>query len=94
MKLSRTARLLFRPLLDADGPVKLDVDRVGKSKAIGAIREVAMFGLARSSGAADPLDSTYVLVTGARSAFLPTRFDRFVDRVRRAGAWLRSIWRR
>ncbi len=81
-KVSRTAKRIFRKLLDSDGPAHLDLHGVSEDAALEAIHEVG--DMVRVSDAANPLDAMYVFTAGSRGAFVP--WDRKVK------AWLRSMF--
>ena len=83
-KVTRTARRIFRPLLDADGPALLDLRHVDPDDAYQAIRDVGP--LVRACDAPNPLEAAYVFVSGARGMFRPWH-ERVLSK-------LRSIFRR
>ena len=67
---SRLARRIFRPLLYADGPAKLDLRGVNRDVALRAVREVGE--RVRCFDSDDPLDALYVFAGGSRGDFLST----------------------
>lgn len=87
-KPSRLARRIFRPLLDANEPVKLDLRGVDRNSALEAIRESAMH--IRCTDAADPLEALYVFTSGSASLFI-SPWQKFKTWIRMLFWWYRPM---
>lgn len=91
MKVSRTMRRVFSPLLKTDGPAKLDLRGVSEHAATMAIRGAASGDLVRClDDGPNPLASSYVFTAGSRAIFLPWT-TRLREAIRAAFWWYRPF---
>ncbi len=87
LKLSRTARRMFRPLHGATEPMPLNLYGLTPEEVLAALHEVG--DMVRATDAPTPFEARYVCTAGSAGAFAPTRMDRLREWWRGLTWWVK-----